>query len=212
MMAEMVQLGEGVAIEVGAGLRVQVEGIDFTFTSRFLGTLDTDDVLLSLDPRMEHFESRLEPGTVFSASYLYDDVYHQFRAGFERLITDPIRAIVLNKPNEVLNIEQRMLPRTPCSVPARVDIRKTLAGTITDISPKGCRIEMPVDESGGVPLEMGDRVRLRLRAPGSQHGYIVEGQVRNVAASDLVREAGIRFDNLPEILRNFIETLARGAY
>ena len=68
MMAEMVQLGEGVAIEVGAGLRVQVEGIDFTFTSRFLGTLDTDDVLLSLDPRMEHFESRLEPGTVFSAS------------------------------------------------------------------------------------------------------------------------------------------------
>jgi hypothetical protein len=40
----------------------------------------------------------------------------------------------------------------------------------------------------------------------------VEGQVRNVAASDLVREAGIRFDNLPEILRNFIESLARGTY
>jgi hypothetical protein len=102
--------------------------------------------LISLDPRMEHFESRLEPGTVFSASYLSDDVYHQFRAGFERLITDPIRAIVLNKPDEVLNIEQRMLPRTTCSVPARVDIRKTLAGTITDISPKGCRIEMPVEK------------------------------------------------------------------
>jgi len=55
-------------------------------------------------------------------------------------------------------------------------------------------------------------VRLRLRAPGSQHGYIVEGQVRNVVSRKMVQEAGIRFDNLPEILRNFIETLARGTY
>jgi hypothetical protein len=209
---ETVQLGEGVSIEVGAGLRVQVDGIDFIFTSRFLGTFDTDDVLISLDPRMEHFESRLEPGTVFSASYLAEDVYHQFRARFERLITDPIRAIVLNTPDEVINIEQRMLPRTPCSVPAKVDIRKTLVGTISDISTKGCRIEMPVEDNDSIPLEVGDRVRLRLRAPGSQHGYIVEGQVRNVVSSELVREAGIRFDNLPEILRNFIETLARGTY
>ncbi len=209
---ETVQLGDGASIEVGAGLRVEVEGIDFVFTSRIIGTFETDDVLISLDPRMEHFESRLEPGTVFSASYLAEDVYHQYRARFERLIDDPIRAIVLNTPDEVINIEQRMLPRTPCSVPVRVDIRKTLEGTISDISPKGCRIEMPIGENVAIPLESGERVRLRLRAPGSQHGYIVEGQVRNIVDNELVREAGIRFDNLPEILRNFIETLARGTY
>jgi hypothetical protein len=209
---ETVRLGDGASIEVGAGLRVEVEGIDFVFTSRIIGTFETDDVLISLDPRMEHFESRLEPGMVFSASYLAEDVYHQFRARFERLITDPIRAIVLNTPDEVINIEQRMLPRTPCSVPVRVDIRKTLEGTISDISPKGCRIEMPIGENADIPLEAGERVRLRLRAPGSQHGYIVEGQVRNVVNNDVVREAGVRFDNLPEIIRNFIETLARGTY
>ena len=209
---ETVQLGEGVSIEVGAGLRVQVEGIDFVFTSRFLGTFDTNDVLISLDPRLEHFEDRLEPGIIFSANYLADDIYHQFRARFERLITDPIRAVVLNTPDEVINIEQRMLPRTPCSVPARMDIRKTLEGTISDISPKGCRIEMPMGEGGGIPLDIGDRVRLRLRAPGSQHGYIVEGQIRNVINGEQVTEAGVSFDNLPEILRNFIETLARGKF
>lgn len=209
---ETVQLGDGAVVEVGSGLRVEVEGIDFVFTSRIIGTFETDDVLISLDPRMEHFENRLEPGMVFSASYLAEDVYHQFRARFERLITDPIRAIVLNTPDEVINIEQRMLPRTPCSVPVRVDIRKTLEGTISDISPKGCRIEMPIGENTDIPLESGERVRLRLRAPGSQHGYIVEGQVRNVVNNDVVREAGVRFDNLPEIIRNFIETLARGTY
>ena len=209
---ETVQLGEGVSIEVGTGLRVEVEGIDFTFTARFLGTFDTNDVLISLDPRMEHFESRLEQGTLFSASFLADDVYHRFRARFERMITDPVRAIVLNSPDEVINIEQRMLPRTPCSVAAKVDIRKTLQGTINDISSKGCRIEMPNSENGRIPLEIGDRVRLRLRAPESQHGYIVEGQVRNIVNTELVTEAGIRFDNLPEILRNFIETLVRGDY
>jgi hypothetical protein len=207
---ETVQLGEGISIGVGVALRVQIEGIDFTFTSRFLGTFDTNDILISLDPRLEHFEKRLEPGVLFSANYLADDVYHQFRARFERLITDPIRAVVLNTPDEVLNIEQRLLPRTACSVPARMDIRKSLEGLISDISPKGCRIEMTRGEAGDIPLEIGDRVRLRLRAPGSQHGYIVEGQVRNVARSEQATEAGVRFDNLPEILRNFIDTLARG--
>ena len=209
---ETVQLGEGVSIEVGTGLRVEIEGIDFTFTSRFLGTFDTSDVLISLDPRMEHFEGRLEPGMTISASFLAEDVYHRFQARFERLIADPIRAIVLNTPDEVINIEQRMLPRTPCSVPARIDIRKTLDGTINDISPKGCRIEMPLGENGRIPLEVGDRVRLRLRAPGSQHGYIVEGQVRNITHSERMTETGVRFDNLPEILRNFIDTLVRGEY
>jgi len=211
-MVETVQLGEGIAIEVGTGLRVQVEGIEFTFTSRFLGTFDTSDVLISLDPRMAHFEARLALGVVFSANFLADDVYHQFRARFERLITDPIRAVVLNTPEEVLNIEQRMLTRTPCAVPVRVDIRKTLEGTISDISPKGCRIAMPVGKEGPMPLVVGDRVRLRLRAPGSPHGYIVEGQIRNLNHGELEMEAGVRFDNLPELLRNFIESLTRGLH
>jgi hypothetical protein len=209
-MTETVQIGEGVSIAVGAGLKVTVEGIDFVFSSRFLGTFDTDDVLISLDPRLEHFEARLETGVLFSAKFLAEDAYHQFRARFERLITDPVRAIVLNSPEEVLNIEQRLLPRTPCSVPARVDVRKSLEGTISDISPKGCRVELPMRPVGRVPLEVGDRVSLRLRAPGSQHGYIVEGQVRNIAHSEVASEAGIRFDDLPHILRDFIENLTRG--
>lgn len=209
-MVETVQIGEGIAIEVGTGLRVQVDGIDFIFTSRFLGTFDTHDVLISLDPRMEHFEARLEPGVVFCANFLAEDVYHQFRARFERLITDPIRAVVLNTPEEVINIEQRLLPRTACSVPVRVDIRKTLEGTISDISSKGCRIVMPAGNNGRMPLAVGDRVRLRLRAPGSPHGYIVEGQIRNITHNDLETEAGVRFDNLPEILRSFIESLTHG--
>ena len=211
-MGETVQLGESVAIEVGTGLRVQVEGIDFTFTARFLGRFDTNDVLISLDPRMEHFEARLDPGVVFSADFLADDVYYQFRARFERLITDPIHAVVLNTPEEVLNIEQRMLTRTPCTVPVKVDIRKTLEGTISDISPRGCRIAMPVGTGMRMPLVVGDRVRLRLRAPGSPHGYIVEGQIRNILHNELETEAGVRFDNLPEILRNFIESLTRGSH
>jgi hypothetical protein len=205
-----VQLGKGISIAVGAGLRVKVEGIDFTFTSRFLGTFDTDDVLISLDPRLTHFENRLETGMVFSAGFLADDVYHLFRARFERLITDPVHAVVLNSPEEVINIEQRTLPRTPCSVPVRVDIRKTLEGNISDISPKGCRIALPMSHITRMPLEVGDRLRLRLRAPGSPHGYIVEGQVRNVTPGEVEAEVGVRFEALPEIMRNFIERLSQG--
>jgi hypothetical protein len=95
-------------------------------------------------------------------------------------------------------------------VPARLDIRKSLTGTISDISPKGCRIELPVGTMGRLPLDTGDRIRLRLRAPGSPHGFIVEGQVRNVAHGEVMTEAGVRFDDLPQMIRDFIEGLTGG--
>ena len=120
----------------------------------------------------------------------------------------PLGSLVLQPPTEVLNIERRSQRRLQCTLPARVDVRKTLSLQISDINHKGCRII--ADAAATVRLEPSDRVLLRIRAPAAPHGYIVEGQIRNVTQIGDQFEAGVLFDTLPETLKAFIETLPAG--
>lgn len=142
---------------------------------------------------------------IVSVYYLADDIYHMFNTRFEKIVAKPLASLSLQTPKEVLNIERRSQRRLHITLPARVDVRKTLALKISDINYKGCRII--ADTAAAVRLEPSDRVLLRIRAPEAPHGYIVEGQIRNVIQKGDKFEAGVLFDTLPETLKTFIESL-----
>ncbi len=202
-----VELAHGYTLEVGAAIQVRIEDIDFMFGSRLIGAGEDGRVLVSIDEAMDRLEDRLQPGMIISTYYLADDIYHMFNTRFECLSDDPQPVMVLEAPTEVLNIERRSQRRIHCTLPARVDVRKTLAMEIVDINQKGCRITAPAEAAGTVRLESSDRILLRIRAPQSPHGYIVEGQVRNVYRRGETLEAGVLFDTLPETLKSYIESL-----
>ena len=202
-----VELAHGYTLEVGAAIQVRIEDIDFMFGSRLIGAGEDGRVLVSIDEAMDRLEERLQPGMIISTYYLADDIYHMFNTRFECLSDDPQPVMVLEAPTEVLNIERRSQRRIHCTLPARVDVRKTLAMEIVDINQKGCRIKAPVEAAETVRLESSDRILLRIRAPQSPHGYIVEGQVRNVYRRGETLEAGVLFDTLPETLKSYIESL-----
>ncbi len=202
-----VELAHGYTLEVGAAIQVRIEDIDFMFGSRLIGAGEDGRVLVSIDEAMDRLEDRLQPGMIISTYYLADDIYHMFNTRFECLSDDPQPVMVLEAPTEVLNIERRSQRRIHCTLPARVDVRKTLAMEIVDINQKGCRITAPAETAETVRLESSDRILLRIRAPQSPHGYIVEGQVRNVYRRGEILEAGVLFDTLPETLKSYIESL-----
>ena len=202
-----VELAHGYTLEVGAAIQVRIEDIDFMFGSRLIGAGEDGRVLVSIDEAMDRLEERLQPGMIISTYYLADDIYHMFNTRFECLSDDPQPVMVLEAPTEVLNIERRSQRRIHCTLPARVDVRKTLAMEIVDINPKGCRFTAPAEAAETVRLESSDRILLRIRAPQSPHGYIVEGQVRNVYRRGETLEAGVLFDTLPETLKSYIESL-----
>ena len=202
-----VELAHGYTLEVGAAIQVRIEDIDFMFGSRLIGAGEDGRVLVSIDEAMDRLEGRLQPGMIISTYYLADDIYHMFNTRFECLSDDPQPVMVLEAPTEVLNIERRSQRRIHCTLPARVDVRKTLAMEIVDINQKGCRITAPAETAETVRLESSDRILLRIRAPQSPHGYIVEGQVRNVYRRGETLEAGVLFDTLPETLKSYIESL-----
>ncbi len=202
-----VELAHGYTLEVGAALQVRIEEMDFMFGSQLIGAGEDGRVLVSIDAALDRLAGRLKPGMVVSTYYLADDIYHMFNTRFECLSDDPQPTMVLEAPTEVLNIERRSQRRLACTLPARVDVRKTLPMEIVDINHKGCRITAPADATDSVQLEISDRILLRIRAPQSPHGYIVEGQVRNVYRRGETIEAGVLFDTLPETLKSYIESL-----
>jgi hypothetical protein len=211
-MSEVVEIAKGYRIAVGTPLQIRIEGIDFTFNSAFAGVADGGHLLIEFDPHMSLFQARLKPGDFFSAHYMSeDDAYHLFKARFDGLTTGLPPRVILLHPQEVMNIERRSLKRLDCTVDARVEIRKSLEVHLRDINQQGCRIVADLGHKDAAYLSPSDRVRLRLRAPEGQHGYIVEGQVRNVVVRDDKLEAGVLFDTLPETLRTFIDSLAGGA-
>jgi hypothetical protein len=211
-MGEVVEIAKGYRIAVGTPLQIRIEGIDFTFNSTFEGVADGGHLLIEFDPHMRLFQTRLKPGDYFSAHYLSeDDVYHLFKARFDGLTTGLPTQVILQHPQEVMNIERRSMKRLDCTVEARVEIRKNLEVHLRDINQKGCRLVADLAHHDIAYLSPSDRVRLRLRAPEGQHGYIVEGQVRNVVVRDDKLEAGVLFDTLPETLRTFIDSLAGSA-
>lgn len=203
-----VELAHGYALAVGTALQIRIEDLDYMVGCEFIGAGDDGQLRLALDDAAEAQPGRLKPGMVLSAYYLGDGVYHMFSSRFERFVDDPRPAMVLQVPQEVLNIERRSQRRIKCALPARVDIRKSLAMEITDINHKGCRVEVDAASSDAVRLEPSDRIRLRIRAPEAPHGFIVEGQVRNVQAQGEKLQAGVSFETLPETLITFIESLA----
>ncbi|MDJ0885480.1 MAG: PilZ domain-containing protein [Desulfobacterales bacterium] len=202
-----VELAHGYALEVGTALQVRIEDIDYIFGSEFVGAGENGRVLISTDDAMDLMKDRLKAGMIVSTYYLADDIYHMFNTRFECLADDPRPAMVLEAPKEVLNIERRSQRRINCTLPARVDVRKTLSMEIVNINHKGCRIIADAETVDAVRLEPSDRILLRIRAPQSPHGYIVEGQVRNVQQQGEKVEAGVLFDTLPETLKTYIESL-----
>lgn len=205
---DTLELAHGYALAVGTALQVRIEELDYMFGSEFIGAGDDGHVLLAFDDMAEALQERLNVGMALSIYYLGNGIYHMFRTRFERWVDDPRPAMVLQAPTEVLNIERRSQRRIKCTLPAQVDIRKTLSMEIVDINHKGCRVVTDNAASNAVGLNPGGRIRLRIRAPQAPHGFIVEGQVRNVRPEGEKVEAGVSFDTLPETLKLFIESLA----
>lgn len=203
-----IELAHGYVLEVGTALQVRIEDVDVTFESELIGADDDGHILITVDTRIELLQDRLDAGMIVSAYYLADDVYHMFNTRFDRIATEPMPALALEAPKEVLNIERRSQRRIKCILPARVDVRKTLSMEISNINHKGCRITAAAEAAGGIRLAPSDRILLRIRAPEAPHGYIVEGQVRNIYEVDDKIEAGVVFDTLPETLKTYIDSLA----
>ncbi|MFN2357542.1 MAG: flagellar brake domain-containing protein, partial [Desulfotignum sp.] len=151
---------EGIYIDIGTQVYIEIDGVDFSVTSIFIGLLKNEFLIVTLPRRYRSVKTKLYPGSKMVVRYLYDGCVFAFQTTVIEILTNPIRTLALEYPKIVQQRELRIVKRNNVVIPGRVEARKTeFPIVIFDISKKGCRFTYH-DTNNITTLKEGDIIRV----------------------------------------------------
>ncbi len=203
-MEEIFELdkSEGVYIDIGAQVYIDIDGVDFTVTSIFIGLLKDEFLIVTLPKRFRSVKNKLYPGSKMVVKYLYDGCVFAFQTSVIEIITNPIRTLALEYPKIVQQRELRIIKRNNVVIPGRVEAKKTeFPIVIFDISKNGCRFTYH-DTKNITTLKEGDRLRVYCRFPGISEEIGALAIVRNVKREQKQISVGTKFQDMTKTFLN----------
>ena len=130
---------EGIYIDIGTKVYLEIEGVNFSVTSIFIGMLKDEFMIVTLPKRYKSVKNKLFPGNRMVVKYLHDGSVYAFQSSVIELITNPIRALAIEYPKIVQERELRIIKRNNVIIPGRVEAKKTeFPVLVNDISKNGC--------------------------------------------------------------------------
>jgi len=197
-MEEIFELdeSEGFCIDIGTQVYIDIEGVDFTVTSIFIGLLKNEFLIITLPRRFRSVKNKLYPGSKMVVKYLHDGCVFAFQTSVIETITNPIRTLALEYPKIVQQRELRTVKRNNVVIPGRVEAKRTeFPIVIFDISKKGCRFSYHATENM-TTLKEGDILRIYCRLPGLSGEIGAMAIVRNVKREQKQISVGIKFQDI----------------
>ena len=193
---------EGIYIDIGTQVYIDIEGVDFTVTSIFVGLLKNEFLIVTLPRRFRSVKNKLYPGSKMVVKYLYDGCVFAFQTSVIEIITKPIRTLALEYPKIVQQRELRVIKRNNVVIPGRVEAKKTeFPIVIFDISKNGCRFTYH-DTRNITTLKENDLLRVYCRFPGIADEIGAMATVRNVKRENKQISVGIKFQDMTRAFLN----------
>nr|WP_320191496.1 flagellar brake protein [uncultured Desulfobacter sp.] len=172
---------EGVYIDIGTKVYLEIEGIDFSVSSIFIGMLRDEFMVITLPKRYNSIRHKLLPSNKIIIKYLFKGLTYAFQSSVIELTTTPVRTLTIEYPKVVQQRELRVANRSAVVIPGRVVAKKTdFNVVINDFSEKGCNFKYFHDQSNIIPLKKGDRFRIYCHFPGVAEEIGAMACVRNV--------------------------------
>lgn len=188
---------EGIYIDIGTKVYVEIDGVTFSVTSIFIGMLRDEFMIVTLPKRYKSVKNKLFPGNKMVVKYLFDGSVFAFQTSVIELITTPIRALAIEYPKVVQKRELRIIKRNNVVIPARIEAKKTeFAAVVFDISKKGCRFKYHDNKSNIASLREGDLMRVYCRFPGVSDEIGAMACVRNVTREQGQLSIGAAFQDI----------------
>jgi hypothetical protein len=203
-MEEIFELheSEGIYIDIGTQVYIDIDGVDFTVASIFIGLLKDEFLIVTLPRRFRSVKNKLYPGSKMVVRYLYDGCVFAFQTSVIELITIPIRTLALEYPKIVQHRELRIVKRNNVVIPGRVEAKKSeFPIVIFDISKRGCRFTY-LDVKNITTLKEGDLLRVYCRLPGIANEIGAMAIVRNVKREQKQISVGTRFQDITKEFLN----------
>lgn len=172
---------EGIYIDIGTRVYLEIEGVNFSVTSVFVGMLKGEFLIITLPKRYKSVKNKLYAGNKMVIKYLHEGSVYAFQTNVIEIITTPIRALAIEYPKVVQERELRIVKRNDVVIPGRVEAKKIeFQVIVNDISKKGCRFRYLTKGNNASPLREGDLLRIYCRFPGVAEEIGSMACVRNV--------------------------------
>jgi|GEM_PF-2465218 len=136
------------------------------------------------------------------ARYLYNNSVYEFKSKIIKIVSDPVKLILIERPDFCFWCELRLIKRINCSVSTRVELKseteaKGLSGVIKDINKNGCRCLFMLSDSTKNMFKNDEELLLIFPFPGVKGIQELPGHIRNIQiAEDQVSiSVGIEFSS-----------------
>lgn len=187
---------EGIYIDIGTKVYVEIEGVDFSVTSIFIGLLKDEFMIITLPKRYKSVKNKLFPSDTMVVKYLYDGSVYAFQTSVIETITKPIRALAIAYPKVVQQRELRVVKRNNVVIPARVEAKKTsFSAVVFDISKNGCRFKYHDNIPNTSSLREGDLIRIYCQFPGVGDEVGTMACVKNIKRTQGQLTVGAKFQD-----------------
>lgn len=193
----------------GSLLNIKIDGIDIPtpITSNYVGMAKNEYVLINPPAPFATIKPKLYPGNKMVVQYLQDGIIYVFAAKIIDIISKPIKVVVLEYPDKIINRALRSEKRIVCRIPA-VCVFKGLSknGIIEDINVCGCRLTVNYQPAEKNYIgRTGEVFKISCRLPHEPADFNLNGMVRNITKKNLAVSYGMQFEAPPADVRMAIE-------
>lgn len=188
---------EGIYIDIGTQIYLEIEGVSFSVTCIFIGMLKNEFMITTLPKRYKTVQNKLFQGNKMVVKYLYDGSVYAFQTSVIEIITKPIQTLAIEYPKVVQQRELRIAKRNNVVIPGRVEAKKTSFSIVVfDITKKGCRFKYHDKKNNMTSLKEGDLLRIYCQFPGFADETGVLACVRNVKREQSQLSIGAEFQDM----------------
>ena len=188
-------------MQIGATLKIQIEGEKKRLTSELMGVEEDEYVVIKTPSLqyMSHVSNLLYEGNTVIVRYLHKGTVFGFKSHIKYVITNPIKLLILEYPKKIEIQNLRKHRRVDCYLPASVRITgNTIEGTIIDISREGCQftVEKSKIESNLKIFQVENETSVSFKLPGVEKILTVTGKQKYIIEDSDSVKIGVLFGNM----------------
>lgn len=194
------------AIDVGTLMDLRIHGFKDVFKAVLIGQAYREYLLIKT-ALPKDFKNDLIPGANVSMAYQHQGPRYCFESQVLEIINKPYPLTFITYPDHVVMMKQRGVARASCHIPTFVQMNsRTVRGTVTDISSRGCRFVIRHPEHL-MPKQVTllDDITLSFPMAGKRELETFHGSVRNTIIDREKISMGIEFMELDPHLLSCID-------
>ena len=194
---------EGIYIDIGTQVYLEITGVNYSVTSVFIGMLKDEFMIVTLPKRYKSVQNKLFTGNKIIVKYLFDGSVFAFQTSVIETITNPIKALALEYPKVVQQRELRIEKRNFVVIPGRAEAKKIeFPIVVFDISKNGLRFKYKDNKQNLSTLKENDVVRVYCQFPGAPEEVGALSVVRNVRREQGQLSIGTEFQDVSKAFLN----------